>query len=85
MAVTWGTAPDSWKRDTVCEMTEKESLFAEIYILVQEQITTLQAELLTPVEFHRYAQREKLIKALEQRIVESPPRLKLGAIQRALC
>lgn len=54
-------------------MTEQESLFAEIGTLLQEQIKTLKAELLTPVEVSEYAERQKRIRVLAQRLCQSQP------------
>ena len=51
-------------RKLVREMDEKEKIFAEISVLLQEQIETLRVDLLGPYEIAQYGERQKRIKEL---------------------
>jgi hypothetical protein len=55
-------------RKIIHEMTEKETIFAEISVLLEEQIETLRADLLGPSEIAEYGERQKRINDLVERI-----------------
>jgi len=52
-------------------MTEKDKIFAEVHVLLEQQIETLRMRLLGPDEIRQYGERQKRIDALVERIGQS--------------